>query len=365
MTKYLWKYELYHHGIKGQQWGVRNGPPYPLSRVDHNKVIKKGLTGSTDKQAKDKPHNNKSSVQRSVAKIAAGASSVAVGLYLGSLSVTSLAGAAWPVGIALLAGGTGSVIVGGAGLISASVRAAVKKYADGADKRAARHNRMQGAVDYKKNTSQVSSSDELKGLRGTYNSDNIIKDLTDINPGYGFAERSTSNCAQCSLAYIMRKNGYNVIANNRIGDSEAGWSAGVTNKEILHALGYDATWKTRSDGTKGYDGYASCSGVKVGSPVSVKTQSVVDAMKNASTSTKSNSDVYILGLTDKYGCGHSVIVESSKGKTYIIDAQSGDVNPIDVYFSNHSSLAPSDVIAANTPDKMENGYMASYLRKRN
>ena len=22
--------ELYHHGIKGMHWGVRNGPPYPL-----------------------------------------------------------------------------------------------------------------------------------------------------------------------------------------------------------------------------------------------------------------------------------------------------------------------------------------------
>lgn len=32
--------ELYHHGIKGQHWGVRNGPPYPLwsdgSKVDKN-----------------------------------------------------------------------------------------------------------------------------------------------------------------------------------------------------------------------------------------------------------------------------------------------------------------------------------------
>lgn len=26
---------IYHHGIKGQQWGVRNGPPYPLDEEDH------------------------------------------------------------------------------------------------------------------------------------------------------------------------------------------------------------------------------------------------------------------------------------------------------------------------------------------
>ena len=32
--------ELYHHGIKGQQWGVQNGPPYPLSAADHKKVAK-------------------------------------------------------------------------------------------------------------------------------------------------------------------------------------------------------------------------------------------------------------------------------------------------------------------------------------
>ena len=27
---------LYHHGIRGQKWGVRNGPPYPLSADDHS-----------------------------------------------------------------------------------------------------------------------------------------------------------------------------------------------------------------------------------------------------------------------------------------------------------------------------------------
>lgn len=30
---------LQHHGIKGQSWGVQNGPPYPLSKDKHDKVI--------------------------------------------------------------------------------------------------------------------------------------------------------------------------------------------------------------------------------------------------------------------------------------------------------------------------------------
>lgn len=34
---------LSHHGIEGQKWGVRNGPPYPLSAGDHSAAEKRAL----------------------------------------------------------------------------------------------------------------------------------------------------------------------------------------------------------------------------------------------------------------------------------------------------------------------------------
>lgn len=33
--------ELYHHGIRGQRWGRRNGPPYPIDAADHSAAEKK------------------------------------------------------------------------------------------------------------------------------------------------------------------------------------------------------------------------------------------------------------------------------------------------------------------------------------
>lgn len=39
---------LAHHGIRKQRWGVRNGPPYPLDRKTHSRIVK----GKQDKEIK-------------------------------------------------------------------------------------------------------------------------------------------------------------------------------------------------------------------------------------------------------------------------------------------------------------------------
>ena len=48
-------YELYHHGRKGQKWGVRNGPPYPLSRQKKSGNIVKDAIESGEVSKKINP----------------------------------------------------------------------------------------------------------------------------------------------------------------------------------------------------------------------------------------------------------------------------------------------------------------------
>lgn len=50
---------LAHHGIKGQRWGKRNGPPYPLNDEDHSKTEQKAgwkssLSSGTNKIIRNK-----------------------------------------------------------------------------------------------------------------------------------------------------------------------------------------------------------------------------------------------------------------------------------------------------------------------
>lgn len=47
---YYYPDELYHHGIKGQRWGVRNGPPYPLNPQTHASVVRSAGHGSSGKK---------------------------------------------------------------------------------------------------------------------------------------------------------------------------------------------------------------------------------------------------------------------------------------------------------------------------
>lgn len=45
--------EIYHHGVEGQKWGVKHGPPYPLDRTTHNRVTGKNSGTKTKGEKKE------------------------------------------------------------------------------------------------------------------------------------------------------------------------------------------------------------------------------------------------------------------------------------------------------------------------
>lgn len=81
------KNELYHHGIRGQRWGERNGPPYPLKSSSHSSSEKKAgwkkSLNSSNNKASGKHRVSKRKLKLSPKQkkaIIAGAAAVGAGL---------------------------------------------------------------------------------------------------------------------------------------------------------------------------------------------------------------------------------------------------------------------------------------------
>lgn len=71
-------HDVYHHGVKGQKWGVRNGPPYPIGVGPHEvrkKIAGKFQTIATNVRGKTKAGVNIAEDSDHTAKKALGADS--------------------------------------------------------------------------------------------------------------------------------------------------------------------------------------------------------------------------------------------------------------------------------------------------
>ena len=142
--------ELYHHGIKGQKWGERNGPPYPLDQKTHNKV--------THKQKHYTIRRADSNNPKDVHKVRK-----------------------------FIADTTG---IGKKRELLAESR-----------ENEARIRKRSMEKDAKTNL-------PLKNRKWS-----IDEDIDAVNPGYtNFNENTKSNCAYCSLAFEMRQRGFDVTA---------------------------------------------------------------------------------------------------------------------------------------------------------
>lgn len=149
---------LIHHGIKGQKWGVRNGPPYPLKDSVKRKAYSKDQRGTSKRNSKKNFMNS----------------------TVGSIDPKKI-----QMGIAMAA----PFVMLGVAKLSANIQ----------------HDK-----DVKKNK-ESNTTNIQKRIKGRHSE---AEDMKAVNPGFKTGERKyTMNCVLCSTAYELRRRGYDVEAN--------------------------------------------------------------------------------------------------------------------------------------------------------
>lgn len=201
--------ELYHHGIKGQKWGVKNGPPYPLNASDKS-ASEKRLSSNKKTNKVSKLDNSIKGwddldpyTQSMIKELAA----VTV-ISLASLSFNKLA-------------------------TKKNFKVLKDLY----------------------NNRDIKKLEDIPKLKTKMSTEENMKKVNPDYPGPG----TTSNCMLCTTAMAMREKGYDVQANKTLNNGfyteniDKIWSSEGSFKKINSRKSKDiiSTLEKESDGSYG------------------------------------------------------------------------------------------------------------------
>ena len=308
---------LCHHGIMGMKWGVKNGPPYPLSAKAHSASEKKAgwrkslktssgapkstRKGSTRRGSDENGNPVPESVWKNMdhAKEHSVSDSTMKKKHIAGIVASVAAIPLSVVGSAVLGSTTGFIPVA---LLATPVLSisAISKHARAIVNNSSATKR---ADQYAKEREQ-SPIDPKTGLRVKPKEMTIEQDILRVNPLHkDWHAQSKVNCALCSVTYDLRRRGYDVTAQ--------GAGVGYYNEEI-------ASW---------YNNKLSYSELKSKKKYDRSTQSFVIDPKDAYDMIAGDKagERGLVGVKYPGGGGHEMSYDKSGGTVRIIDAQSGKI----------------------------------------
>lgn len=292
------KYEsnyLSHHGIKGQVWGKRNGPPYPLKPSAHSakeRNLNPSFKGILDEKRKnyDEKADIKERKKATNIKIAQGALLLAMGLGM-QVPFMSIGLIAPP---AVLLGVTGS----------ATILSGVSDYV-----KAGGTKKKLEATEKRWETEEV---DKKTGFHLKDKEWTRKEDLKAVNPEYhNFSTDTKQNCMLCTTAYELRRRGYDVIARKTpLGFSNLDCEKWFPSSKTEHLYWPDG----KKDIQKAVDAAENGMNYKLLRQTKQMLLSQGDAARGN------------LMVVFPQGSGHSVHYEVRGNKVIISDAQNGKTN---------------------------------------
>lgn len=177
MYKITYDDELSHHGIAGQKWGHRNGPPYPLDDSAHSKAEKEAMASKS------------------------GSSSSGSDVSVGKKFVADNAKSGWSD---LSSDEQLAIIELGVLTTALAVSATASKVYEVKETK-----RLNKKLDDMYENREIKTLADVPKLDKKMSAEESMK---IVNPDFP-EEGSVQNCMLCTTAMIMREKGYNVKAN--------------------------------------------------------------------------------------------------------------------------------------------------------
>ena len=217
-------YYLYHHGILGQRWGKRNGPPYPLGESDHSKSEKqagwkKSLDSGSEKSYNDNSKTNKetdkkkwhlSDGQKRAIKIGATVAATALLAY----GTYRLAKSGKLNELADIGKNKVNELLGNKSNAKEALAGNADDILKKAEKAAESVNDVKSQVNAERIKNAVSH-----GFKVLSHPETLAETLKNTNPLRGNADMR-NNCTSCSIAAFLRRCGIDVTAKSTGGEMQ-------------------------------------------------------------------------------------------------------------------------------------------------